>query len=131
MAKMDETKLKAELAKRGYESVSIKSVNEDGKVEVDANKLHPIDKEGGDELYAPLPVSFSLEMSANGLIGSLAGGEPSPAAIGEAQSFVRGLRQRSEIEGDPASPSSGRATHRIEKDAQGRLVLRRSRARRR
>ena len=130
MTTVNEEKLKAELTKRGYESISIKSIDEDGKALVDANKLHAIDQEGGDELFAPLPVSFSLEASADGHIGSLAGGEPSTAAIEEARSFVRGLRQRSEIEGERSPPSSRKATHRIEKDAQGRLVLRRARTRR-
>jgi hypothetical protein len=129
MAKLDEQKIKTELANRGFESVSIKSVDGDGKVSVDANKLHPIEKEGTDDLYVPLPVSLSLELGADGHIRTLAGEDPSPAAIGAARSFVRGLKQRSEIESATAT-NPGKATHRIEKDAQGRLVLRRGLIRR-
>jgi hypothetical protein len=135
MGKLDEDRLNTELSKLGYESVTIKSVGKgvggSRKVAVEANKLHAVDKEGADELYVPLPVSLDAEVDAAGHIRSVAGGDVSPAAIGEARTFVQGLRQRAEIEGlASAAGRPGRTTHRIEKDAQGRLVLRRARARR-
>jgi|RhiMetdeSRZDD1v2_1073273.scaffolds.fasta_scaffold211373_2 hypothetical protein len=123
MARVDEKKLKAGLAERGYESVSIKPGTHH-KLLVDANKLHPVEDGEGDELYVSIPVSFSVEVTDNGDIRSLEDAEPSPAAIADAQSFVRGLEQRSEIEAAPGSASE-KATHRTEKDAHGRRILRR------
>ena len=128
MASLDEEKLKAELVKRGYESASIKA-GARGKISIDANKLYPVEDGEGGKLHVAIPVSFSLEVSKNGDIRSLEEEEPSPAAIEDARSFVKGLRQRSEIEGMTAASSSGKPTYRIEKDAQGRRVLRRILAR--
>ena len=42
MPRINEQALKTELAKRGFESISIKRELPDGRVEVEANKLHPV-----------------------------------------------------------------------------------------
>jgi hypothetical protein len=47
MPRMKEKALTAELAKRGFESISVKREHPDGRVEVEANKLHPVPVEGG------------------------------------------------------------------------------------
>ena len=47
MLRIKEQVLKAELAKRGFESVSIKPELPGGRVQVEANKLFPVHVEAG------------------------------------------------------------------------------------
>jgi len=47
MPRINQQALKTELAKRGFESISVKREHPDGRVEVEANKLHPVPVEGG------------------------------------------------------------------------------------
>jgi len=47
MPRIKEQALKTELAKHGFESISIKRELPGGRVEVEANKLHPVHVEGG------------------------------------------------------------------------------------
>ena len=42
MPRIKEQELKAELAKRGFESVSIKRELPGGRIQVEANKLYPV-----------------------------------------------------------------------------------------
>jgi hypothetical protein len=58
MPRMKGKALTAELAKRGFESISVKRELSDGRVEVEANKLHPVPVEGGETIYAPVPRIF-------------------------------------------------------------------------
>ena len=84
MPRIKQKALTAELAKRGFESVSIKRELPGGRVEVEANKLHPVPVEGGEPIYAPVPVSFSVALDAGGRVKSIDGGNPSPAAVADA-----------------------------------------------
>ena len=61
MPRIKEKALKTELAKHGFESVSLKRELPGGRVEVEANKLHPVHVEEGESVYAPIPVSLSVE----------------------------------------------------------------------
>ena len=70
MPRINEQALKKELAKRGFESISIKRELSGGRVEAEANKLHPVQVEAGESLYAPVPVTLSVEVDARGLIKS-------------------------------------------------------------
>ena len=66
MPRIKEKALNTELAKHGFESVSVKRELPDGRVEVDANKLHPVHVEGGETIYAPIPVSLSVALDHTG-----------------------------------------------------------------
>ena len=127
MPRIEEKALKTELAKHGFESVAVKRELPDGRLEVDANKLHPVPVEGGETIYAPVPVSFSVALDAGGRVKSIAGGNPSPAAVADAARYIKTLRDSGQLaatgEGEPARG----VTHQIERDAQGRHVLRRKR----
>jgi len=57
MPRIKEQVLKAELAKRGFESVSIKRELPGGRIQVEANKLYPVHVEAGESIYAPVSVS--------------------------------------------------------------------------
>ena len=54
MPRIKEQVLKAELAKRGFESVSIKRELPGGRIQVEANKLYPLHVEAGESIYAPV-----------------------------------------------------------------------------
>jgi hypothetical protein len=125
MPRINEQALKKELAKRGFESVSIKRELPGGRLEVEANKLHAVDVEAGEPIYAPVPVTLSLEVGARGHIKSIDGDTPSPAAVADAARYMKTLRASGQLAG-PGEPVSG-VTHQIERDAQGRQVLRRKR----
>ena len=87
-ARIKEQTLKAELAKRGFESVSIKRELPGGRIQVEANKLYPVHVEAGESIYAPVPVSLSVELDARGRVKSIAGDTPNPAAVTDAARAV-------------------------------------------
>ena len=130
----NERALKKELAKRGFESVSIRGRSPDGRVEVEANKLHPLPIDGdappsgGKPLYAPIPVTLSVALDKGGRVQSIAGGTPDAPSIAAAASHVRMLRDTQQLADPSADRASGkRTTHAIELDQEGRQVVRRKR----
>jgi hypothetical protein len=127
MPRIKEQALKKELAKRGFESVSIKRELPGRRVKVDANKLYPVEIEGGEAIYAPVPMSLSVELDARGHIKSIDRDTPDPAAVADAARYIKSLRDSGQLAAPgEREPASG-ATHRIERDEQGRKVLRRKR----
>jgi hypothetical protein len=52
MPRIKEQALKADLAKRGFESVSIKRELPGGCIQVEANKLCPVHVEAGEDIVA-------------------------------------------------------------------------------
>jgi hypothetical protein len=127
MPRIKQKALTAELAKRGFESISIKRELPGGRIEVEANKLHPVHDEGGEAIYAPVPVSFSVALDAGGRVKSIEGGNPSPAAVADAARYIRTLRDSGQLATGGERQPVSRPTHQIERDAQGRQVLRRKR----
>jgi hypothetical protein len=127
MPRINQQALKTELAKRGFESISVKREHPDGRVEVEANKLHPVPVEGGETIYAPVPVSFSVALDAGGRVKSIDGGNPSPAAVADAARYIKTLRDSGQLAAAGERAPAPGVTHQIERDAQGRDVLRRKR----
>ena len=127
MPRINEQALKTELDKRGFESISIKRELPDGRVEVEANKPHPVPVEGGETIYAPVPVSFSVALDAGGRVKSIDGGNPSPAAVADAARYIKTLRDSGQLAAAGERAPAPGVTHQIERDAQGRDVLRRKR----
>src|SRR6266540_5827179 len=127
MPRINEQALKKELAKRGFESISIKRELSGGRVEVEANKLYPVHVEGNESIYAPIPVSLSVELDARGRVKSIEGDTPNPAAVADAARYIKTLRDSGQLAGPgERQPASG-LTHQIERDEHGRQVLRRKR----
>jgi hypothetical protein len=127
MSRIKEKALKTELAKHGFESVSVKRELRGGRVEVEANKLHPVHVEGGESIYAPIPVSLSVELDARGRVRSIDGGTPNPAAVADAAHYVKTLRDSGQLASAGKQQPAAGLTHQIERDEQGRQVLRRKR----
>jgi hypothetical protein len=127
MPRIKEQALKKELANRGFESISIKRELPGGRVEVETNKLYPVPVEGGEAIYAPIPVTLSVELDARGRVKSIEGDTPNPAAVADAARYIKTLRDSGQLAGPgERQPASG-LTHQIERDEQGRQVLRRKR----
>jgi len=127
MPRINQQALKTELAKRGFESVAIKRELPGGRIEVEANKLHPVPVEGGETIYAPVPVSFSVALDAGGRVKSIEGGNPSPAAVADAARYITTLRDSGQLAAAGEGAPARGVTHQIERDAHGRHVLRRKR----
>ena len=127
MPRINQQALTAELAKRGFESISVKREHPDARVEVEANKPHPVPVEGGETIYAPVPVSFSVALDAGGRVKSIEGGNPSPAAVADAARYIKTLRDSGQLAAAGEGAPARGVTHQIERDAQGRHVLRRKR----
>jgi hypothetical protein len=127
MPRINEQTLKKELAKRGVESISIKRELPGGRIEVEANKLHPVHGVGNESIYAPIPVSLSVELDARGRVKSIYGDTPNPAAVADAARYIKTLRDSGQLAAaGEQQPASG-ITHQIERDEKGRQVLRRKR----
>src|SRR5260370_2253853 len=92
MAGTSQRALKTELAKRGFESMSIKRELPGGRIEVEANKLHPVHVEAGEPIYAPVPVSLSIALDPRRPIKSIDGDTPHPAAVAHAPRYIKALR---------------------------------------
>jgi hypothetical protein len=127
MPRIKEKALTAELAKHGFESVSVKRELPGGRVEVEANKLHPVHVEGDESIYAPIPVSLSVELDARGRVKSIAGDTPNPAAVADAAHYVKTLRDSGQLAAPGEQQPASGVTHWIERDQEGRQVLRRKR----
>jgi len=102
MPRINQQALKTELAKRGFESVSIKRELPGGRIEVEANKLHPVHVEGGETIYAPVPVSLSVAIDTRGRVKSIEGDSPSPAGVADAARYIKTLRESGQDAGTGA-----------------------------
>jgi hypothetical protein len=127
MPRIKEKALTTELAKRGFESVSVKRELPGGRVEVEANKLHPVHVEAGESIYAPIPVSLSVELDTRGRVKSVASDTPNPAAVADAARYVKTLRDSGQLASTGGQQPAAGVTHQIVRDEQGRQVLRRKR----
>src|SRR5262249_56182769 len=97
MPRINQQALKTELAKRGFESMSIKRELPGGRIEVEANKLHPVHVEAGESVYAPVPVSLSVALDPRGRIKSIDGDTPDPAAVADAARYIKALRDSGQL----------------------------------
>src|SRR5436190_24245621 len=115
MPRIKQKALTAELAKRGFESVSIKRELPGGRVEVEANKLHPVPVEGGETIYPPVPVSFSVAVDTGGRVKSIEGDTPNPAAVADAARYIKTLRDSGQLAAAGEGAPARGGTHQIER----------------
>ena len=114
MPRIEEKALNTELAKHGFESVAVKRQLPAGRLELEANKLHPVHVEGSESIYAPSPVSLSVELDARGRVTSIDGGTPDPAAAADAARSVKTLRDNGQLAAAGEQPPATGLTHRID-----------------
>src|SRR5262245_1373268 len=122
----DERKLKAALAGRDLELVSVDERLPDGSIAATANKLHLVSAPGVGPIYAPIPVALRIRCDAKGAVRTLTGDTPDARAIADATRFVKSLVDNNKV-ADAERPAPPGATHHVAIDAKGRPVLRRSR----
>ena len=132
MPRINRQVLGSELAKQGFESVAVGKHLPDGRIEAQANKLHPLPTSGAEPLYAPIPVSLVVDLDGRGHVRSIEGGVPDDDAVVAAVRHVKTLSETGQLAEIEDTTGSGRAmpagaTHTIELDTEGRRVLRRKR----
>ena len=139
MPRIKEQALKADLAKRGFESVSIKRELPGGRIQVEANKLTPCMSRRASRSTRPSRCRYRLSLT-RAVVSSRpaalqrlfldarqAGDTPNPAAVTEAARYIKTLRDSGQLTSTGEQQSTGGVTHQIERDEQGRQVLRRKR----
>lgn len=124
-----------QLALRGFDAASIVHKLSGGKLEMSANRLHPLPGGGSDPVYASVPVSFTVTLDKNGVIKEVAGGTPTQNSIDEASRYLKMLQDTGQIRDDSEKGSStagaqgfaSGVTHEIRRDEKGRRLLQRLR----
>jgi len=53
--------------------------------------------EAGESIYAPVPLSLSVELDARGRVKLIAGDTPNPAAVTEAARYIKTLRDSGQL----------------------------------
>ena len=125
-ATTDEKRLRAALAERDLELVSVGEPSPDGTIAATANKLHLVPGPSGKPLYAPIPVSLHIKRDETGNIRTVTGDKPEADAIADATRFVETLVANNRLaEAEGVAPPG--ATHQVEIDSKGRRILRRRR----
>jgi len=125
-ATTDVKRLRAALAERDLELVSVSEPSPDGSLGATANKLHLVPGPGGKPLYAPIPVSLRIQRDESGNIRTVTGDKPEASAVADATRFVETLFANNSLaDADGVAPPG--ATHQVEIDSKGRRILRRRR----
>jgi hypothetical protein len=70
---------------------------------------------------------LSVALDARGRIKSIDGDPPNPAAVADAARYIKTLRESGQLAAAGEQAPARRVTHQIERDEQGRQVLRRKR----
>ncbi len=113
------------VAKPGKPGAEIMRSSAASTHETHTHELRPV--EAGESIYAPVPVSLSVALDPRGRIKSIDGDTPDPAAIADAARYIKTLRESRQLAAPGEQESTPGFTHRIERDEQGRQVLRRKR----
>jgi hypothetical protein len=122
----DEKAVRAALAERDLELVSMDARLPDGTIAASANKLHLLPTTDGGPLYVPIPVTLQITLDDRGGIRSVTGGVPGAEATADAARFVKSLVANRQLAAASGTAPPG-ATHQVEIDAKGRRILRRRR----
>ena len=100
-----------------------------GRITGRGRKLHPVGSvpgSGKEGLHVLLPVEVEVEMDDEGRVQGARAGEPEPEVVSDAAAYVESLEANRQIAHDPGPLPPG-ATHQVEKDEEGRSVLKRRR----
>lgn len=114
-------------SKHGIELASLEGDPATGLVRGSAKAWVPLDLEKLGPLrgvHVPVPVAVDVRLEGDRATASVS--DPSLEDLGEAASYVAGLAARGQIATEGNAPLTG-TTHRIETDARGRRLLKRTR----
>jgi hypothetical protein len=115
-------------SEHGVELVSLEGDPSAGALHGRAKAWVPLEKKELGQLegvHVALPVDLAVRLEGQRAIVTVA--DPAAAELSEAASFVAGLAARDQIATEPDKPTTG-ANYRVEVDAQGRRLLKRSRS---
>ncbi|ASU33035.1 hypothetical protein [Mucilaginibacter xinganensis] len=118
-----ETALKQALEKKNLELVSY-TRNDDGTMDVEANKLYPALTDDHGPLYVPLPVSLTISPNGEHDVKSIENDSPDKDAARDAKQFVKMLIDNKQLSGMPGEQQL-HTTHKIDTNAKGQRVIRR------
>ena len=112
----------------GIDLVSLEGEPSAGVLQGRAKAWVPLEKKELGQLegvHVALPVELAVRLEGERAIVTVA--DPAAAELSEAASFVAGLAAREQIARESNQPAAG-ANYRVEVDAQGRRLLKRSRS---
>jgi hypothetical protein len=115
-------------AEYGVELVSLEGEPSAGPLHGRAKAWVPLEKKELGRLegvHVALPVDLAVRLEGGRAIVTVA--DPVATELSEAASFVAGLAAREQIATEPDKPTTG-TNYRVEVDAQGRRLLKRSRS---
>ncbi|MDJ1484101.1 hypothetical protein QNI19_24160 [Cytophagaceae bacterium DM2B3-1] len=121
-----ESHLRQELSHKGFDMQGTPVMQDNGKLEVQANALEPVADDQGDALYATVPVTLWVSVDNHNKIEQIEGGNASPEAIDGARNFVKTLIANNQLDGLKNNPQP-RATHQVEINEKGQRVIKRRR----
>jgi hypothetical protein len=115
--------LAKELDKQGYELLSY-SRKDDHQLEVQANKLHPVLLQEGDEVYIPVPVNIDLQLDDNYSVKAIHHKDSEQEALVHAAHFVKNLIDNGQVNGIYGQ-SAPNTSHKIEVNEKGQRIIKR------
>jgi hypothetical protein len=120
---LTEVGLAKELDKQGYELLSF-SRKEQDKLEVHANRLHPVALQENDEVFIPVPVTLDLELDEHQKIKAMNYSESDDEMLKHASSFVRTLVDNGQVYGLYGQDAAN-TSHKIETNEKGQRIIKR------
>jgi hypothetical protein len=120
---LTEVGLAKELEKHGYELLSFSRKDQD-KLEVQANRLHPVSLHENEQVFIPVPVTLNLELDDHQKIKALSYSEADDEMLKHASSFVKTLVDNRQVFGLNGQ-SAANTSHQIELNDKGQRVIKR------
>ncbi len=115
--------LAKELDEQGYELLSY-SRKDDHQLEVQANKLHPVELQEGEAVYISVPVHMDLELDDNYHVKCLSHSGSDQEAFAHATHFVKNLIDNGQVNGMNGE-SAPNTSHKIEINEKGQRIIKR------
>ena len=121
---INETLLRQELAKQGFEFIEVSSQQPNHTFKVQANQFQPVSVDNSGPIYMPLPVTLQVTLDTNNKIDKIDGGQPSVETVAGAEQFLKMLIANNQLDGLFGKPQPN-ATHQIKVNEKGQRVIKR------
>jgi hypothetical protein len=120
---LTEVGLAKELEKQGYELLSFTRKDQD-RLEVHANRLHPVCLKENEQVFIPVPVTLDLELDDHQKIKGLNYSESDDEMLKHASSFVKTLVDNGQVHGLNGQLAAN-TSHTIETNDKGQRIIKR------